>query len=48
MKYTGTFIVINTYLIIRLHFRVNWDFLQVHIFIFIGFAIVLEYFGPQG
>ena len=35
------------YHIIRLHFFVDWDFLQVHIFIFIGFAVVLRYHGPQ-
>ena len=36
------------YHIIRLHFLVNWDFLQVRIFIFIVFTVVLVPHGPQG
>ena len=36
------------YHIIRLHFRVDWDFLQVRIFIFIVFTVVLVPHGPQG
>ena len=39
--------MIHMYHIIRLHFLVDWDFLQIHIFIFIGFAVVLVYHGPQ-
>ena len=40
--------MIHMYNIIRLHFLVDWDFLQVHIFILIGFAVVLVYHGLQG
>ena len=36
------------YHIIRLHFLVDWDFLQVPIFIFIVFTVVLVPHGPQG
>ena len=36
------------YHIIRLHFLVDWDFLQVHTFIFIVFTVVLVPHGPQG
>ena len=36
------------YHIIRLHFLVDWDFLQVRIFIFIVFTVVLVTHGPQG
>ena len=36
------------YHIIRLHFLVDWDFLQVRIFIFIVFTVVLVPHGPQG
>ena len=36
------------YHIIRLHFLVDWDFLQVHIFIFIVLTVVLVPHGPQG
>ena len=35
------------YHIIRLHFLVEWDFLQVRIFIFIVFTVVLVPHGPQ-
>ena len=48
VNYTIRIIVICIYDIIRLHFLVDWDFLQVHIFILIGFAVVLVYHGPQG
>ena len=47
-SHTGRIIVIYMYHIIRLHFLVDWEFLQVHIFNFIGFAVVLVYHGPQG
>ena len=40
--------MIHMYHIIRLHFLLDWHFLQVDIFIFIGFAVVLVYDGPQG
>ena len=36
------------YHIIRLDFLVDWDFLQVRIFIFIVFTVVLVTQGPQG
>ena len=36
------------YHIIRLHFLIDWDFLQVRIFIFIVFTVVLVPHGPQG
>ena len=36
------------YHIIRRHFLVDWDFLQVHIFIFIVLTVVLVPHGPQG
>ena len=36
------------YHIIRLHFLVAWDFLQVRIFIFTVFTVVLVPHGPQG
>ena len=36
------------YHIIRLHFLVDWDFLQVRILIFIVFTVVLVPQGPQG
>ena len=36
------------YHIIRLHFLVDWDFLQVHIFIFIVLTVVLVPHGPHG
>ena len=48
INYTGRIIVIYMYHIICLHFLVDSDFLQVDIFIFIGFAVVLVYHGPQG
>ena len=48
INYTGRFIENYMYHIIRLHFLVDWGFLQVHIFIYIGFAVVLGYHGPQG
>ena len=35
------------YHIIRLHFLVDWYFLQVRIFIFIVFTVVLVPYGPQ-
>ena len=48
INYTGRIIVIHMSNIIRLHFLVDWFFLQVHIFIFIGFAVVLVYHELQG
>ena len=48
INYTGRIIVIYMYHILCLHFLVDWDFLQVHIFIFIGFPVVLVYNVPQG
>ena len=48
INYRRRFIVNYMHHIIRLHFPVDWDFLQVHIFIFIDFAVVLGYHGPQG
>ena len=36
------------YHIIGLHFLVDWDFLQVRIFIFIVFTVVLVLQGAQG
>ena len=36
------------YHIVHLHFLVDWDFLQVCIFIFIVFTVVLVPHGPQG
>ena len=48
INYTGRIIVIHMYHIIRLHVLADWDYLQVHIFIFIGFAVVLVYHVLQG
>ena len=48
IHFRGGIIVIHMYHIIRLHFLVDSDFLQVLFFIFFGFAVVLVYHGPQG
>ena len=48
IHYTGGFIGNHMYHIIRLRFLVHWDSFQVHMFIFIGFAVVLGYHRPEG
>ena len=46
INYTGRIFRNYMYHIIRLHFLVDWDFLQVRIFIFIVFTVVLVPHGP--